>query len=121
MKHTIGSQVVLVDDTNKTVHTIVSNPSNVVGLSNGKFYLGREVRAITHGELINNILNIGDRFYFFKNMKDSDSIAVGYKGVVGGFWNGEIIGEDDAIFLTTEVKPLITRRAVFGESVQVHI
>lgn len=117
MKHTIGSQVVLVDDTNKTVHTVVSNPSNVVGLSNGKFYLGREVRAITHGELISNILNIGDRFYFFKNMKDSDSISVGYKGVVGGFWNGEIVSEDDAIFLITEVKPLITRRAVFGENI----
>lgn len=111
MKHTIGSQVVLVDGENKTVHTVISNPANVVGLSNGKFYLGREVRAITHG------LNIGDRFYFFKNMKDSDSIAVGYKGVVGGFWNGEIVSEDDAIFLTTEVKPLIIRRAVFGGNV----
>ncbi|WNA15529.1 hypothetical protein [Acinetobacter phage HFM1] len=108
MKHTIGSQVVLIDDTSETTHTVVSNPANVVGLSNGKFYLGREVRAITHG------LNIGDRFYFFKNMKGSDSISVGYKGVVDGFWNGEIVSDDEAIFLTTEVKPLITRRAVFG-------
>lgn len=107
MKHKIGSQVVLIDDINKTIHTVVSNPANVVGLSNGKFYLSKEVKPVSSN------LDIGDRFYFFQNQKKSESIKVGYKGTVNGFWNGEVEC-DGMVFLKSELKPLITCRAVLG-------
>lgn len=50
-KFPVGSKVVLIGDLKSNVHTVVSNPVNVVGLSNGKFYLDREIRLATSVEV----------------------------------------------------------------------
>lgn len=50
-KFPIGSKVLLIGDLKSNVHTVVSNPVNVVGLSNGKFYLDTEIRPATSLEI----------------------------------------------------------------------
>ena len=63
--------------------------------------------------------NVGDRFYFYKNCIDSDTVKVGFKGVVDGVY-GDLhkwVDCEGWSFEFEEIKPIITLKAVIGESV----
>lgn len=113
-KFNIGDDVVITSVPDNKIYKVVSRTNNVYNLNNGKFYLGSELARPTKFDL-----EVGDRFYFFKNMKKYDLINVGYKGFVTGFMNGEI-ASDGLLFLTAELKPIITLRAVLGNEVEVN-
>ena len=57
---------------------------------------------------------VGDRFYFYKNLSTSDSVLVGYKGVVDSFMY-ELICCDGWAFQVSEIKPIITVKAQLGD------
>ena len=57
-----------------------------------------------------NKYKVGDRFYFYKNLSTSDSVKIGYKGIVDEIMN-EFICCDGWAFQPEEIKPIITVRA----------
>ena len=60
---------------------------------------------------------VGDRFYFYKNMTDSDTIKVGFKGVIDEVLirtHGVIYCHDGYGFASDEIKPIIRRYGVLA-------
>jgi len=64
-----------------------------------------------------NKFKSGDRFYFYKNNTDSDTIKVGYKGIVCDVYRSYLTCGDvgEYAFGYDEVKPIIKCYAVLGE------
>lgn len=58
---------------------------------------------------------VGDRFYFYKNNTDSDTIKVGFKGVVDVV-NRTFVEHEAYAFDYDEIKPIITVRAQLGNA-----
>ena len=63
--------------------------------------------------------NVGDRFYFYKNCIDSDTVKVGFKGVVDGVYGDQHkwVDCEGWAFEFEEIKPIITVMAVIGDPV----
>lgn len=56
---------------------------------------------------------VGDRFYFYKNNTDSDTIKVGFKGVVDVV-NKNFVEHEAYAFNYDEIKPIVTVKARLG-------
>ena len=56
----------------------------------------------------------GDRFYFFKNNTDSETIKVGFKGIVDVV-NRTFVEHGAYAFDYDEIKPIKTCYAILGE------
>jgi len=56
----------------------------------------------------------GDRFYFFKNNTDSETIKIGFKGVVDVV-NRTFVEHGAYAFDYDEIKPIKTCYAILGE------
>ena len=50
---------------------------------------------------------VGDRFIFVKNLASSDSLPIGYKGVVEEIFNNEFVFCDGWAFQFAEIKKLV--------------
>lgn len=61
-----------------------------------------------------NKYKVGDRFYFYKNNTDSETIKVGFKGVVDTV-NKTFVECGPYGFDYDEIKPIITVRAQMGD------
>lgn len=62
---------------------------------------------------------IGDRFYFYKNLTDSNLINVGYKGLIDEVLvrtQGVIYCDSGLGFCEGEIKPIIRCYAQIGET-----
>lgn len=53
---------------------------------------------------------VGDRFYFYRNLSTSESVQVGYKGIVDELMS-DFICCDGWAFQENELKPIITLKA----------
>ena len=58
-----------------------------------------------------NKFKVGDRFYFYRNMTDSETIKIGFKGIIDEvieLHNGRLIYCCDGYgFTVDEIKPII--------------
>lgn len=57
---------------------------------------------------------VGDRFYFYKNNTDSQTIKVGFKGIVDVV-NRNFVEHGGYAFDYDEIKPVKTCYAILGE------